>query len=137
MGNDHAEYWKHKTGYSSKKQDFQVQKQDIKVKKQDIQVQKQDIKAKKQDIQAKKQDIQEKEQHVEVPDVVSKKTRQHIQILFERFGYERFFGRTEVMSELSITASPASTLLKKMLDLDMISPMKGKGKGKYLFVRKS
>ena len=91
----------------------------------------------KQDIQVQKQDIQEKEQHIEVPDVVSKKTRQHIQVLFERFGYERFFGRTEVMTELSITASPASALIKKMLNLGMISPMKGKGKGKYLFVRKS
>ena len=65
------------------------------------------------------------------------KTRQHIQVLFEGFGYERFFGRTEVMIELSITASPASALIKKMLNLGIISPMKGKGKGKHLFVRKS
>ena len=105
--------------------------------KQDIVNEKQEIRATKQDIQAQKQGIQEKEQYIEVPDVVSKKTRQHIQALFERFGYERFFGRTEVMTELSITASPASVLIKKMLNLGMISPMKGKGKGKYLFVRKS
>lgn len=32
MGNDHTEYWKHKTGYSSKKKDIQVQKQDIQEK---------------------------------------------------------------------------------------------------------
>ena len=112
-------------------------KQDIGSVKQDITSIKQDDKDYKQDIQVQKQDIQEKEQHIEVPDVVSKKTRQHIQVLFEIFGYERFFGRTEVMTELSITASPASALIKKMLNLGMISPMKGKGKGKYLFVRKS
>ena len=76
-----------------------------------------------------------KEQHIEVPDGVSNKTKQHIQILFERFGYDHFFGRTEVMSELSITASPASALIKKMLDWGVIYPMKGKGKGKYLFGR--
>ena len=93
--------------------------------------------AKKQDIGNAKQDIQEKQQYIEVPNLVSKKTRQHIQVLFEGFGYERFFGRTEVMTELSITASPASTLIKKMLTLGIICPMKGKGKGKYLFVRKS
>ena len=117
-------------------QDIISKKQDIANAKQDIGSAKQDDKEHKQDIQVQKQDIQEKEQHIEVPDVVSKKTRQHIQVLFERFGYERFFGRTEVMTELSITASPASALIKKMLNLGMISPMKGKGKGKYLFVRK-
>lgn len=96
---------------------------------------KQDIGDAKQDIQDQKQDIQEIEQHIEAPDVISNKTRQHIQVLFEKFGYDQFFGRTEVMSELSITASPASTLIKKMLNLGVIYPVKGKGKGKYLFVR--
>ena len=98
-------------------------------------MQKQDIQDRKQDIQGQKQDIQKKEQHIEVPDDVSNKTKQHIQVLFERFGYDQFFGRTEVMSELSITASPASALIKKMLDWGVIYPMKGKGKGKYLFRR--
>ena len=98
-------------------------------------IQKQDIGDIKQDIQNQKQDIQGNEQHIEVPDVVSNKTRQHIQVLFERFGYNQFFGRTEVISELTITASPASALIKKMLNLGLIYPVKGKGKGKYLFVR--
>ena len=111
-------------------------KQDIRAKKQDIANAKQDIGSTKQDDKEHKQDIQENKQQIAVPDIINKKTRQHIQVLFERFGYECFFGRTEVMTELSITASPASTLLKKMLNLGMISPMKGKGKGKYLFVRK-
>ncbi len=106
------------------------------MQKQDIQGQKQDIQGQKQDIQGPKQDIQKKEQHIEVPDDVSNKTKQHIQVLFERFGYDQFFGRTEVMSELSITASPASALIKKMLDWGIIYPMKGKGKGKYFFGRK-
>lgn len=105
--------------------------------KQDIGSKKQDIRSAKQDDKDHKQDIQKNKQQIVVSDMINKKTRQHIQVLLEKFGYERFWGRTEVMSELSITASPASTLLKKMLDLGMISPMKGKGKGKYLFVRKS
>ena len=110
--------------------------QDIISKKQDIANAKQDIGSTKQDDKEHKQDIQEHKQQIVVSDIINKKTRQHIQVLFERFGYERFFGRTEVMTELSITASPASALTKKMLNLGMISPMKGKGKGKYLFVRK-
>ena len=62
-----------------------------------------------------------------------KEQKQHIQELFETFGYDQFFGRTEVMKVLSITASPASALIKKMLEMKLIYPFKGKGKGKYLF----
>ena len=61
--------------------------------------------------------------------------KQDIQKLFETFGYDRFFGRTDVMKVLSITASPASSLIKKMLEMKFIYPLKGKGKGKYLFQR--
>lgn len=68
-----------------------------------------------------------------MPESFSNKTKQHIQRLFSAFGYDRFFGRTEVMNELEITASPASELIKKMIDSELIYPIKGKGKGKYLF----
>ena len=53
--------------------------------------------------------------------------------MFSAFGYDKFFGRTEVMNLLEITASPASELIKKMLESELIYPLKGKGKGKYLF----
>ena len=100
--------------------------------------QKQDIGDTKQDIQNAKQDIGRREKYVvEVTDDVSGKTKQHIQELFETFGYDQFFGRTEVMKVLSITASPASTLIKRMLEMKLIDPLKGKGKGKYLFQRKN
>ena len=66
----------------------------------------------------------------------SNKTKQHIQILFAEFGNDKFFGRTEVMNMLEITASPASELIKKMLESELICHIKGKGKGKYLFKRK-
>ena len=95
--------------------------------------QKQDIGDIKQDIQNIKQDIDGREIHVEVAEKVSQKTKQHIQKLFETFGYDQFFGRTDVMRILSITASPASTLIKRMLEMKLIYPLKGKGKGKYLF----
>ena len=114
---------------------WKKQKQDIGDQKQDIQTQKQDIGDQKQDIQAQKQDIEDNKQYIEIPGDVSNKTKQHIQLLFERFGYDQFFGRTEVMSVLSITASPASVLLKRMLDLGVTYRVEGKGKGKYLFGR--
>ena len=78
---------------------------------------------------------EKQKQDIQIPDPVTNKTKQHIQQLFEEFGYERFFGRTEVMNILQITASPASALIKKMLETDIIYPMKGKGKGKYMFGR--
>lgn len=89
----------------------------------------------KQDIEDEKQDIQSLKQDIRIPDELSNKTKQHIKDIFVEFGYERFFGRTEVMEILNITASPASALIKKMLDMKIIYPMKGKGKGKYLFKR--
>ena len=96
---------------------------------------KQDIQDQKQDIQDRKQDIRELVQYTVFPDDMSRKTKQHVESLFAVFGWDRFFGRSEVMEVLGITASPASALLKKMLDKDLICPMKGKGKGKYLFRR--
>lgn len=92
-------------------------------------------KEKKQDIGTGKQDIGTEKQDIDIPDSVTHKTKKHIQLLFEELGYEQFFGRTEVMSILQITASPASVLIKRMLDMRIIYPMKGKGKGKYLFRR--
>lgn len=89
----------------------------------------------KQDIENGKQDIQSQKQDIQILDELGNKTKQHIKEIFAEFGYERFFGRTEVMEILGITASPASALIKKMLDTKLIYPMKGKGKGKYLFKR--
>ena len=82
-----------------------------------------------------KQYIDTPKQYIEVSKAVSKKTKQHIEELYRKYGYDQFWGRTEVMETLSITASPASTLIKRMLDMRLIYPVKGKGKGKYLFRR--
>ena len=84
----------------------------------------------KQDIKTQKQDIETPKQDIEIPESFSNKTKQNIRILFSRFGYDKFFGRTEVMNLLEITASPASELIKKMLESELIYPLKGKGKGK-------
>ena len=89
----------------------------------------------KQDIQEKKQDIHERKQDISLSKGIRNKTNPHIRDLFEKYGYEEFFGRTEVMQVLQITASPASALINKMLDMNIIYPLKGKGKGKYLFRR--
>ncbi len=97
---------------------------------------KQDIQNEKQDIDIEKQNIIEKKQDIKIPKTVGNKTQKHIQDLFEEFGYDKFFGRTEVMQLLNLTASPASELIRKMVNHNLIYPIKGMGKGKYLFVKR-
>ncbi|ETP71520.1 protein involved in cell division [Lachnospiraceae bacterium JC7] len=74
---------------------------------------KQDIDNPKQDIEEVKQDIEEVKQDIGLHIELSAKTKQHIEVLFTEFGYEKYFGRMDVMEILGITASPASTLIKK------------------------
>lgn len=87
----------------------------------------------KQDIENSKQDIGPAKQDIELPDGLSAKTKKNILALFERFGFDQHFRRTEVMETLSLTASPASALISKMLVSDLIVPISGYGKGKYIF----
>lgn len=103
---------------------------------------KQDIDERKQDIAERKQDISEKKQDIHVLENLglklkntkcSKKTLKNIGILYAEYGNEKIFGRTNVMETLSITASPASELIKKMLESEIIIPVKSRGKGRYIF----
>lgn len=64
---------------------------------------------------------------------MSQKTKMNILALLDRFGFDQYFGRTEVMETLTLTASAASALISKMLDSDLIIPISGHGKGKYIF----
>ena len=95
----------------------------------------QDLRAKNQAIERGKPDIGKSKQDIKIPETIGNKTKKHIQDLFEEFGYDTFFGRTEVMQVLNLTASPASELIKKMSNHKLIYPIKGKGKGKYLFTK--
>ena len=86
-----------------------------------------------QDIGSLKQDIDVTKQDIELPDGLSEKTKKNFLALFDRFGFDKYFGRTEVMETLSLTGSPASALISKMLDLGRIIPISEHGKGKYIF----
>lgn len=87
----------------------------------------------KQDFALKKQEIQIQKQDIEIPDTVKPKTKAHIEKLIAAFGHKTIFGRTDVMRILGLTASPASELLRKMLQLGLTEAVTGKGKGKYVF----
>ncbi|MBR2143365.1 antitoxin VbhA family protein [Anaerovibrio sp.] len=88
-----------------------------------------------------KQDI---EQHIEKEkdlltllneNKVTAKIKNNIISLHKAFGIEKIFGRSDIVGVLSLTEKPASTLIKKMLELGMIENVRGLGKGKYRFVR--
>ena len=103
---------------------------------------KQDIRKGKQDIHESKQDIQRQEQDIDVIYLFkteledtnfSTKTVRNIKVLYDRYGNKAVFGRSNIMTVLSITASPASELIKKLLKSRIIMPVNGMGKGKYIF----
>ncbi len=138
-----------KQDIAEQEQDIENQKQDIADREQDIENQKQDIAEQERDIADQKQDITDQEQDIgnqkRNTDIMiiyeaklqktnfSKKTLGHIQKLYDRFGEEKVFGRTEIMAESGLTESPASELIRKLLDIAIIIPVRGKGKGKYVF----
>ena len=90
----------------------------------------------KQDIEASKQDIEKQKQDIDIPDNFQPKTKRSILFLFDQYGYDQYFGRTQVMELLHITASPASTLISKMVTSGVIIPITGHGKGKYRFSKR-
>ena len=66
--------------------------------------------------------------------VVSERTKSNILNLFNEFGYEKIFGRGDVIKSLGITEKPASTLIKRMYELGITEKMIGVGNGKYRFI---
>ena len=61
------------------------------------------------------------------------KTTAHIHRLFDKFGYEKIFGRSAVMELLELKASGASKLISNLVEADVIEAVSGYGKGKYRF----
>ena len=67
----------------------------------------------------------------------SVKTTVHIHRLFEKFGFDKIFGRSAVMELLELKSSGASKLISNLIQSDMIEPVSGYGKGKYKFKNNS
>ena len=93
--------------------------------------QKVDIDASKVDTQSQKVDIESI--LAENGDQFSNKTALHIRLLFEKYDFEKIFGRSDVMQLLGLKASGASKFLSKILNAGIIELVSGCGKGKYRF----
>ena len=115
----------HISGYFSEKVNIETEKVDIETKKVDIETKKVDIEAEKVDIETKKVDIGSLK--------FSKRTVHHIEILFDEYGYNRVFGRSDMMELVGLKSSAVSNLISKLLEAGIIEPVTGQGKGKYKF----
>lgn len=91
--------------------------------------------AAKQFIEPQKQYIGDKKQYIDklLSSGLTQKTATHAVKLFNEFGFESFFSRSDVVDIVGITVTPASALLKKLLDVGITEAVNGMGKGKYRF----
>ena len=94
-----------------------------------------DIEPTKQYIDDEKQYIDDKKQYIEklIDAGLTKKTAENAMKLFAEFGVRSFFSRADTINILRITATPASTLLKKLYEKGVTEAVSGLGKGKYRF----
>ena len=86
-----------------------------------------DIESKKVDIRSGKVDI-ESALSVKGKDF-SLKTAIHVRRLFEKFGYDKVFGRSAVMEVTGPKKSGATNLLSILVQAAIIVPVSGSGKG--------
>lgn len=56
--------------------------------------------------------------------------------MFEKFGFDKIFGRSAVVELLGLQNSSVSKLLSKLSKAEIIEPVSSHGKGKYRFARK-
>lgn len=101
--------------------------------KPDIRRQNPDIDGQNPDIEASKATIDIPEQFQMILESFSKRTISHVQKLYENYGSQTIFGRSDVVELLGIQKSSSSELLKKMLQSGIIVKVSGYGKGKYRF----
>lgn len=89
---------------------------------------------KKQVFIDEKTDLQEKKQAFEVmvADLnVSAPTKENIMKMFQHFGFDTVFARADVMKVTGLTATPATELMRKLKNREMIERVKGRGKYRF------
>lgn len=92
--------------------------------------------AQKQDFNEQKTGFPEQKQDFE--DVVgtlefTQHTLANIRTLYQQYGTEHSFSRTDIMNLLDLSASPASALIARLKEAGLIEPANGKKRGIYHF----
>lgn len=65
---------------------------------------------------------------------ISSRTKANICRLYDIFGSEKVFGRSDVLKVLAITERPATALISRLYELGLTERITGAGKGKYRFI---
>ncbi|HOO27717.1 MAG TPA: Fic family protein, partial [Lachnospiraceae bacterium] len=94
-----------------------------------------DIGREKPDIGREKPDIQMLDLYQEKMQELSLIVQTQISKLYDAFGMEQIFGRSDVEKVLDLKSSRTSELLKELQEAGIIVPVKGYGKGKYSFLK--
>lgn len=63
-------------------------------------------------------------------------TRENILNLFHSFGFDTVFARVDVMQVAGITATPATELMRKMKESNLIERVQGRGKYKFVMPKR-
>ena len=94
-------------------------------------IEKVDIERQKVDIERQKVDIESlcKDKMTSI----SAKSIGHILKIYEIYGNSSYFGRSDVIDAVNLKPAMASRLIKLLLEHQIIKPIQGKGKGKYVF----
>ena len=87
---------------------------------------------KKVNIDDKKVDIDDKKVDIQTIDI-SDNIRKKVTKLYSELSNKDYFGRTEVMNVLELSPSGASKFISSLLIKNIIIPVDGYGKGKYVF----
>ena len=94
------------------------------------------IEVEKPNIESEKPNIGDKKQIIEIInqiDSISTYSRNQIYDLYKELGDKKYFGRSDVEKVLNLKSYRAHEIIKLMQNIDIISPVKGHGKGKYRF----
>ena len=94
------------------------------------------LQEKKQAFDAEKTGLQEKKQAFDARISgldFSMPTKQNILKIYRHFGFDIIFARADVMKVTGITATPATALMKKLREAELIEPVRNHGRGKYKF----
>lgn len=90
----------------------------------------------KPNIEGEKPNIGDKNQIIEIINQIasiSTYSRNQIYDLYKELGDKNYFGRSDVEKVLNLKSYRAHEIIKLMQNIDIISPVKGHGKGKYRF----
>lgn len=91
------------------------------------------IESKKATIESEKATIEQIMELVNSRFPFNAKNKEHIRKMYEAFGEERIFGRTDVQAATGLGSTRAYELITALLGIKLIETVSGYGKGKYKF----